>query len=238
MPQLSASFGEIRHSIQAACQAQGRDPPGVQLVAVSKGRPAEKILELHKLGQRAFGENRAQELLEKAQALAGKNIEWHFIGRLQSNKVRKLLPVASLIHSLGSLELARKIDREAQHLCQKARVLIQVNIANEPTKQGFREEEVEEALREMGSLSHLSIEGLMCFPPELEPEKVRPHFRRMAVLFERLKNFKSSNWFLKHLSMGSSNDFGVAVKEGSTMVRIGRKLFAESEKENLQANGS
>ncbi len=190
----------------------------VSLVAVSKTKPVEDILELYNLGQRDFGENYVQELVDK-QALLPKDIRWHFIGHLQSNKVKYIAPFVHLIHGVDSLKLLKEINKEAGKNNRIIDVLLQVYIAQEETKFGLDEEELKTVMLESVSLNHISTKGLMgmaSFSDDLQ--KVRGEFRNLKAIFSKHSQFSI-------LSMGMSGDYKMAVEEGSTMVRIGSLLF-------------
>ena len=220
---IVANLAIVRGRMEEACRRAGRDPAGVELVAVTKTHGPEVVRAAYDAGQRIFGENRVQELLAKAPELPA-SARWHHIGHLQTNKVRKLLPHCELIHGVDSLALAREIDRIAGDLGVFPRVLLQVNPAREQTKFGVPVEEVLPALREMARLSRLSVEGLMAIPPPVkDPEESRPLFRVLRALRENCE--QEMGIPLPVLSMGMSGDFEVAIEEGATLVRVGSALF-------------
>ena len=191
----------------------------VQLIAVSKTKTVEDILALYAEGQRDFGENYVQELLDK-QARLPVDIRWHFIGHLQSNKVKYILPFVYLIHGVDSLKLLKEIDRQAVKLGKRVDVLLQVHIAREETKFGFDAAEVAEVMQAAPTLTSVRIRGLMGMASNMEDAgSVRAEFRSLKALLDR--------WFPGDgiLSMGMSGDYGIAIEEGSTMVRIGSLLF-------------
>ena len=191
----------------------------VQLIAVSKTKTVEDILALYAEGQRDFGENYVQELLDK-QAQLPVDIRWHFIGHLQSNKVKYILPFVYLIHGVDSLRLLKEIDRQAAKLGKRVDVLLQVHIAREETKFGFDAAEVAEVMETAPALTSVRIRGLMGMASNMEDAgSVRAEFRSLKALLDR--------WFPEDgiLSMGMSGDYGIAIEEGSTMVRIGSLLF-------------
>lgn len=208
----------------------GRDPAAVRLVAVSKGRPPGRVAEAVRAGATRLGENRVQELVSK-RPLFGPEVEWHFIGRLQTNKVRPLLagPVA-LIHSLDRPALAEALDREARRLGRVQPVLVQVNVSGETTKAGLAPGELLPFLRWAAALGGLRVLGLMTIaPPVADPEAARPHFRRLAELREEAAGAGIPGLRMEHLSMGMSGDYPVAVEEGATLVRVGAAIFEEGE---------
>ena len=198
------------------------------LVAVSKTKPNEAVMEAYEAGQRVFGENKVQELTSKYELLP-KDIEWHMIGHLQSNKVKYIAPFVSLIHGVDTEKLLRTIDKEGKKNDRKIPCLLQVHIAEEETKFGFSEEELKSLLsRELlEELSHVEIRGVMGMATFTEDEgQIRKEFRTLKQLFERLKSgVFSDNPAFHEISMGMSGDFLIAIEEGSTMVRVGTALF-------------
>ncbi|MEQ1799343.1 MAG: YggS family pyridoxal phosphate-dependent enzyme [Lacibacter sp.] len=199
----------------------------VSLVAVSKTKPVEDILELYELGQRDFGENYVQELVDK-QALLPKDIRWHFIGHLQSNKVKYIAPFVHLIHGVDSLKLLKEINKEAGKNNRVIDVLLQVYIAQEETKFGLDEEELNMIISQYADMLMPSIRicGLMGMASFSEDsEKVRGEFKYLKTLFSKYASLSTIHYQLSTLSMGMSGDYKIAVEEGSTMVRIGSLLF-------------
>lgn len=197
------------------------------LVAVSKTKPPSDIKELYELGQRDFGENYVQELADKQSQLP-KDIQWHFIGHLQSNKVKFIAPFVYLIHGVDSFKLLKEINKQAQKVNRVINCLLQVHIAQEETKFGFNEEELDALFtnKELKDLHNIKIDGLMgmaSFTDDLN--KVKEEFARLKKLFNKYKSFTYQNIQLTTLSMGMSSDYKIAVEEGSTMVRIGSLLF-------------
>ncbi|WP_121009982.1 YggS family pyridoxal phosphate-dependent enzyme [Hydrogenivirga caldilitoris] len=216
----------IMKLIEKACNRVGRDPEEVTLLGASKTVPPERIRAFYGCGLRTFGENRVQEFLKKYEALAGLTIDWHFIGRLQTNKVKHLVGKVSLIHSLDRVSLAEEIQKRAQKADLVQRVLIEVNMGGEETKGGVSPKEVFGLFTHIQNLPNLKVEGLMTIPPYREnQEEVRPFFRGLRELKEELEHRFGVR--LKHLSMGMSHDFEVAIEEGATIVRIGTMLFGE-----------
>ncbi|MFT3844123.1 MAG: YggS family pyridoxal phosphate-dependent enzyme [Lacibacter sp.] len=202
------------------------DSKGVTLVAVSKTKPAEDIMELYELGQRDFGENYVQELTEKAEQLP-KDIRWHFIGHLQSNKVKYIAPFVHLIHGVDSFKLLKEINKEAIKNNRTIDVLLQAYIAQEETKFGMNEEELQTAITEFKQLENKQVNicglmGMASFTDDME--KVRGEFHNLKVIFEKHKLTIHHSPF-NILSMGMSADYSVAIEQGSTMVRIGSLLF-------------
>ena len=205
-------------------------PQGVRLVAVSKFHPAEAILQAYQAGQRIFGESKAQELQAKHEALPG-DIEWHFIGHLQTNKVKYIAPYVALIHSIDSPHLLAEVDRQAAKAGRTVDCLLQVHIAREETKFGFSPDECRQYLTsgEWQALQHVRLCGLMGMATNTDDmQQVRREFDGLAVLFREVKAawFPQAPWF-KELSMGMSHDYHEAIAAGSTLVRVGSHIFGE-----------
>ncbi len=223
MSTIAENLAAIRDRIDTTALRAGRDPSAVELVAVSKTHPAEKIREAAEEGQVLFGENRVQEALVKIPALPGR-LRWHLIGHLQSNKVRKALPLFELIHGVDSAELARDIDRIGGELGLHPRVLLEVNVSGEGSKHGFEPEVLERELDGLLSLPRVQVEGFMTMAPLApEAEASRPFFAALRELRDRLA--VRAGIPLPILSMGMSGDFEVAVEEGATLVRVGSSIF-------------
>jgi pyridoxal phosphate enzyme (YggS family) len=213
----------VQSKIAAAAERSGRKATDVELVAVTKTFPVEVIREALEAGQRLFGENRVQELLSKQPALPS-SVRWHLIGHLQSNKVRKVLPVVEAIHSVDSVDLARDINRIAAELGQFPKVYLEVNVAGEASKHGFAPDKLEAGLEELLALDRLEIQGLMCVPPiSKEPEESRKHFAFLREYRDKLE--KEAGVPFPALSMGMSGDYEIAVEEGATVVRVGSAIF-------------
>lgn len=224
---IQDNIERIRRQIGAACERSGRDPDKVHLVAVSKVKPASMIDEAYSAGQERFGESYVQEFCDKADAVEAP-VQWHFVGALQSNKVKYLRGRVAMIHSVDRMSLAKEIDKQWAKIDEPIDILIQVNIADEETKSGTTDRELETLVREAARLPHLRIRGLMTLPPYLpEAEKVRPYFRRLRSLAEHLDALEIPGVEMQELSMGMSHDFEVAVEEGATLVRIGTAIFGE-----------
>lgn len=205
------------------------DAAGVTLVAVSKTKPVADILELYELGQRDFGENYVQELTEKAAQLPA-DIRWHFIGHLQTNKVKTILPLVQLIHGVDSLKLLQEISKQSGRLGRVTDCLLQVHIAREETKFGLDEEELQQLQQRIAgsSLPFTRIRGLMGMASFTEDKTVvRGEFRSLKKIFDRLATESGPRFEMEILSMGMSGDYPIAVAEGSTLVRIGSLLFGE-----------
>ena len=204
-------------------EAAARSGSEVDLLVVSKTWPVEVVNEVVDAGQVLFGENRLQEGEEKIPNLPD-DLEWHFIGGLQRNKIRKVLPLFPVIHSISSMKLARFTDRVASELGLTAKIYLEVNIGAEESKHGFSPDELRGSLEEMSELTHLDWQGFMCLPPRaVTPEDARPWFAQVRELQEELE--ATSGQKLPGLSMGMSGDFEVAIEEGSTIVRVGSAIF-------------
>lgn len=229
---LLERISSVSKKITYAALRTGRNPEEIKLIAVTKSQPIDKIKEAAQLGLRIFGENRVQEAKAKIQQVGDfidqwkMNIEWHMIGHLQSNKVKDAVRLFTMIHSLDSEKLAILINKEAEKINKIQRVLIQVKLSEEESKYGVKEEEVERLIESCLNLKNIKVEGLMTIPPYFEnPEDVRIYFRRLRKIRDELN--KKGYDFIKELSMGMSNDFEVAIEEGSTMVRIGTAIFGQ-----------
>ncbi len=226
---IEANLFHIRKLIAAAARRAGRAPEAVRLVAVSKTKPASAVDEAASVGQRLFGENYVQEFTAKAKEV-NSPVEWHFIGALQSNKVRQIAGLVTLIHSVDRLSLAQEIERQWAKLDATCDVLIQVNIAGEATKSGTTAAELITLVKEVAALPHLRVRGLMTMPPFFDdPEGARPYFRELKRLAGVVAAEGIPRVAMEELSMGMSGDFEAAVEEGATLVRIGTSLFGERE---------
>jgi PLP dependent protein len=220
---LAENLREVGSRVAAACERAGREPRTVELIAVSKTFPVEAIRQAREAGQLVFGESRQQEAEPKIEVLPA-DLCWHFIGRVQRNKVRKLLPVFAVIHGLDSLRLARYVNEVGGELGLRRRVFLQVNLAGEAGKGGFSPGELKEAIRAVVELPHLEVLGLMAIPPAVpEPELARTWFRQLRELRDEVES--SAGVSLPSLSMGMSADYEVAIEEGATHVRVGSAIF-------------
>lgn len=222
---VAARLGEIRERIAAACSRAGREPSEVTLVGVSKTVEPERIRLALDAGLTHLGENRVQEAIEKMKALADRAPQWHLIGHLQRNKARKAVELFDRIETVDSIRLADSLERAAEEIGRDLRVFVQVNVGEEAQKAGVLPEEAGELVDRLDACLRLTVTGLMAIPPARErPEDSRGDFARMRTIFDRLAADRPE---LKHLSMGMSGDFEIAVEEGSTEVRVGRALFGE-----------
>ncbi len=222
---IAENLERVRGRIATACAKCGRNVDEVELVAVTKTHPAERVREAIDAGQTLFGENKVQEARAKIPELPS-SARWHFIGHLQKNKVRHALPLFELIHSVDSLDLAAAISRIADENGYRPRVLLEVNVAGEGSKFGFKPETLRAQFEELLALPRLVIEGLMTIPPLAEePESSRKFFVQLRELRQQLQSTGGSD--LPQLSMGMSDDFTVAIEEGATLVRVGTAIFGK-----------
>lgn len=220
---LSANLNAIRQRIESACSRTGRDPASVTLMAVTKGQPPERVREAADLGVTLFGENKVQEARLKI-GQCPPRLRWHMIGHLQSNKARDAVYFFEMIQSVDSLGLAEEINRFADRSAKSVPILLEVNVAGEATKYGFKPAQLLAELETINALRKIEIHGLMTIAPWTpEPEKVRPVFRKLRELKVECEQILGAP--LPHLSMGMSGDFEVAIEEGSTLVRLGTSLF-------------
>lgn len=225
MGDIQRNLHRIQREIGQACQRAGRAEGEVTLIAVSKTKPIELLREAYDGGTREFGENRVQELLSKI-PLMPSDVRWHLIGHLQTNKVRQVIGKTCLIHSVDSLKLAGEIEKESKRQDVVTDILLEVNVAREESKFGFLLEEVEEALKTIGGFPHVRVRGLMTIAPFVEDaEKNRAVFRKLYDFYVDMKTKNIDNGSMTILSMGMTGDFGVAVEEGATMVRVGTGIF-------------
>lgn len=217
----------VKEKIDAACARVGRPSEEVTLIAVSKTKPVTMLVEAYEAGTREFGENKVQELTTKYDSLPS-DINWHLIGHLQTNKVKYIVDKTVLIHSVDTLKLAEQINKEATKKNLIADVLIEVNIANEDTKFGVKQQDVLPLIIEISKLKNVHVKGLMTVAPYTpEPEKNRIHFRNLRQLYIDIKSKNIDNVSMDVLSMGMTGDYEVAIEEGATMVRVGTGIFGE-----------
>lgn len=229
---IKENLKKVQERIEAACQRSGRKTSDVTLIAVSKTKPEEDIMALYETGQRDFGENYIQELRKKHDDLP-KDIRWHMIGHLQRNKVKYIAEYVSLIHSVDSLLLAQTIEKEAVKHDRVIPILIEVNVAREESKFGVSIEDAPKLADQIADLPHVRVEGFMTSAPFVEdPEEDRPVFRSLRQLSVDMNSKNYNNVNVNVLSMGMTNDFEVAVEEGSTMVRVGTAIFGERNYKN------
>lgn len=223
---IEARVHSVLAKIRSAAEKAGRPAGTVRLVAATKTVAVQQIAEGVQAGLSLLGENRVQEALAKIPVFTHGPVQWHFIGQLQRRKVRSVIRVFDLIHSVDSLELVQEIDRRAGEVGHQQNVLLEVNIGNEPTKAGFRPDHVQEAVSAMAGLSHVRIRGLMAIPPPTaDPSSARPYFRQLNELAKMIDAQRFPSVRMDELSMGMSNDYEVAIEEGATLVRVGSAIF-------------
>jgi len=225
--QLAINIAYVRSTIVEAARRAGRAPDEIKLIAVSKSKPVNLVQMAYNLGVTDFGENRVQEALPKIEAFHPQELHWHMIGHLQSNKAARVVGPFYCVHSVDSLHLAQLLNRHAGEQEKRLLVLLQVNVSGEASKEGMSPAETLELARQIVTLPHLQVEGLMTIAPLVEdPERVRPVFRELRLLRDRLSaELPAYSW--QHLSMGMTDDYTVAIEEGATIVRIGRAIFGE-----------
>jgi pyridoxal phosphate enzyme (YggS family) len=222
---LKNNLQNVQAKIKAACTKVHRDSQEVKLLPVSKLKPVADMKVLMAAGQHAFGENYVQEIRSKYEEL-GDSVEWHMIGHLQRNKVKYIIDKVAMIHSVDSLRLAKQIEKEAEKAKRDMDILLEVNIANEESKWGFKEDEVLDAVKEISQFSHVHLRGLMTSAPyTTDPESNRPYFKGMRLLLEKVNQAHIGNVVMDTLSMGMTADYEVAVEEGATIVRVGTAIF-------------
>lgn len=227
---LAARLAQVQARIAEAAHRAGRDPQAVTLVAVSKTKPFGMIAELAGAGQVDFGENRLEELWEKvglAESQAVTGLRWHAIGTIQSRKSKQAVGPFALVHSVDTRKLAERLSRDATAAGQTVTGLLEVNVSGEESKHGFTPDELLAVLPDLLALPGLHLQGLMTMAPlESEAEATRPTFRRLRLLLDEIRErFPQGDW--RHLSMGMTNDFEVAIEEGATIVRVGTAIFGK-----------
>ncbi|SUX29577.1 YggS family pyridoxal phosphate-dependent enzyme [Chromobacterium vaccinii] len=222
---LSSRLQQVRLRLDAACAAAGREPGAATLLAVSKTFPADDLRAAYDCGQRAFGENYVQELQQKCEALAGLDIEWHFIGPLQSNKTRVVAERAHWAHSIDRLKIAERLSAQRPDVLPPLNVCVQVNVSGEDSKSGCAPEEAAALARAAAALPGLRLRGLMCVPePTQDAARLAAQFARLRGLLLQLN---AEGLALDTLSMGMSADLEAAVAEGATLVRVGSAIFGQ-----------
>src|SRR5437867_9708688 len=228
MASIAENLERVREQIARAAAKAGRAADEIELVAITKTHPAEKVREAIGAGQTLFGESRVQEARVKIPELPS-NLRWHFVGHLQKNKIRHALPLFEMIHSVDSLGLVQEMNRIAEEEGMHPRVLLEVNVAGEGSKFGFKPEKLREEMESLLALPRLSILGLMTIPPiAKEAEASRKYFVQLRELRDRLQT--EFHVDLAQLSMGMTQDFAIAVEEGATLVRVGTAIFGERSK--------
>lgn len=226
---IATNLRTIQQRIERACQRCGRKPQQVSLIAVSKKKPAELIVQAAAAGQPLFGESYVQEFIDKHQQITT-TLRWHFIGALQSNKVKYLRGTTELIHSVDRYSLAKEINKQWAAIEQTANILIQVNVGAEQSKAGVTIDKVEELIRRIATLPNVRIQGLMTLPPYHEdPEQVRPWFCQLRQIAQQIDDLHIAGVSMATISMGMSHDFEIAIEEGATLIRVGTAIFGERE---------
>ena len=216
---------EVERKIEEACARGNRNREDITLIAVSKTKPLEDLIEAYEVGCRDFGENKVQEILEKAPKMPP-DARFHMIGHLQRNKVKQVLPHVVMIHSVDSVRLAEQIQQEAKKLGKTMNVLLEVNVAKEESKFGFYPEQVMDAVETISIFSHVRIQGLMTIAPFVEePEENREVFQKLYQLSVDIKKKNIDNVNMCVLSMGMTGDYQVAIEEGASMIRVGTGIF-------------
>lgn len=226
---IAENITKVRESMAAACQKVGRDEKDVQLIAVTKYVETDRIREAFACGLKTVGENHAQEVRDKLTFYKQQGAELHFIGQLQSNKVKYIIGNARLVQSVDREKLLLDINAHAQKLDIVQGILLQVNIGGEAQKGGAAIEDVPYLMELACGLKHIRVEGLMCVPPDVEPEAARPYFARLYELREKLRPLFPEQPLVE-LSMGMSHDYPEAILEGATMVRVGTAIFGKRNK--------
>ena len=222
---LIDNYKNVDANVTKACERSGRKREDVTLIAVSKTKPAEDIAALYEFGVRDFGENKVQELTEKYETLP-KDIRWHLIGHLQTNKVKYIVDKVHLIHSVDSVKLAEQIEKEAVKKNVTVNILVQVNVANEDTKFGLDKEETIKNVEAISKFPHIRIKGLMTIAPFVENgEENRKYFNELKQLSVDIQKKNIDNVCMDFLSMGMSGDYETAIEEGATLVRVGTSIF-------------
>ncbi|MFC1659752.1 YggS family pyridoxal phosphate-dependent enzyme [Pseudomonadota bacterium] len=223
--EISCNLSNIKNRIDKACSKTSRDPKEVKIIAVSKCFPTSDILIANSLSLNDFGENRVQEMIEKFNEI-GTKVIWHQIGHLQTNKVRQIIDKVHLIHSVSSDNLLTVINKEAGKISRVANILLQVNTSGEISKFGIKEKDIDYFLSKIERMKNIKLKGLMTIAPHYKnPEDTRTVFRDLKKLFDSIKCYKIKNVEMTELSMGMSNDYDIAIQEGSTMIRVGTSLF-------------
>ncbi len=226
MSYVEKNLREIEDRIKESALKCGRSPEDVTLIAVTKTYGADLINEAIRCGVTDIGENRVQEIMEKYQQVLP--VRWHLIGHLQKNKVKYIIDKVELIHSVDSFELAREIDKHAKKIDKVQKILLEVNVSGEESKFGIRPEECEDLCRRISELENVRIEGLMTIAPFVEDENILSGvFEGLGDLAKKIAQLGLERVFMKHLSMGMTNDFPLAVEKGATMVRVGTGIFGK-----------
>lgn len=223
---IKKNLEEINNTIEKACLKAGRKANDIQIIGVTKTIDIDKINILKDFGIKTFGENKAQELLEKYDKV--QDASWHFIGNLQTNKVKYIIDKVELIHSVNSLKLLNEINKRAASINKNIPILLEINIAEEQSKKGIRQEEVPFFIENIQNFKNITLNGLMCIAPFVENiEQNAQYFRKMRKLFIDTKTKNTDNINIRYLSMGMTNDYSIAIEEGANMIRIGTGIFGK-----------
>lgn len=229
---LKENLEQVEKNIQAACKRAGRDRSEITLIAVSKTKPVEDLMEIYDAGVRTFGENKVQEMCDKMEKMP-EDIKWHMIGHLQRNKVKYIVDKVELIHSVDSFRLAEEINIQAKKRGIVVPILVEVNIADEETKFGVTREDAIELVKQIATLDGIQIKGLMTIAPYVvDSEENRPFFRKIKDLSVDIMNQNIDNVCMDVISMGMTGDYQVAIEEGATMVRVGTGIFGKRDYSN------
>ncbi len=222
------NYEKIMETIQRACQRVDRNPSEVKILGVAKDHSSEQIKEAHKCGLKLVGENKTQEAEIHRAELESLDITWHFIGKLQKNKINRILRSFDFIESVDGVKSLEHIHKRVTNIIE---VFIEINIGEEKNKSGFTVDGLMKALNYISLLDRVKITGLMVLPPYSDdPEEVRPYFKQIRQLKDKLNGLKLKNFDIQHLSMGMSDDYEVAIEEGATIVRLGTALFGRRNK--------
>lgn len=225
---MKSKLSSLNERIRKAAIAAGRDPETVHLVGVSKTKPPEAIREAVAAGITIIGESYVQEARDKYRILSSLPVSWHFIGHLQTNKVKYIISMFDLIHSVDSLKLAVEINKQAEKIDKIQDILIQVNIAGEVSKSGTTTRDTRALIEAISQLAHVRVQGLMTLPPFFDdPDKAGPYFKALRLLRDEIREIGIPNVSLNELSMGMTGDFEAAIAQGATLIRIGTALFGE-----------
>jgi len=225
---VKENFNKIMESIERACQRVDRDPSEVKILGVAKEQPVERIKEAYKCGIKLIGENKTQEAEAHQAELESLDISWHFIGKLQKNKINRILKNFDFIESVDGVKSLEHIHKRVSDGIE---VFIEINIGDEKNKSGFTIDGLMKALNYISQLDRVKITGLMALPPYSDdPEEIRPYFKKVRELKDELNDMNLSNFDIKHLSMGMSSDYEAAIEEGATIVRLGTALFGRRNK--------
>ncbi len=224
--QIRTNIQSIAAKIRESAQKCGRNPEEITLIGVSKRKPAALISQAIDAGHQHFGENYIQEAIEKIDAIGRDAATWHFIGHLQSNKAKFAVTYFDLIHTVDKVKRAKEINKQAAKIGKIQNILLQINIAGEITKSGASAEDAATLATAVSEFENIRVKGLMCMPPFFDdPEQARPYFKTLKQISQDIDRLNLANVSMTHLSMGMSNDFGVAIEEGATLVRVGTAIF-------------